>query len=127
MIEELQVLLTRIPAPASCMHCFAHIINLISKTVICQFNVPTAKDKVVADVVLRGLRMLAGDIEFEELITRTSQSDNNDIEGDDDNVEGWMDEHENMDECELDELKVDVHPVQAVLVTVHSNCDMEQL
>ena len=121
MIEELKVLLTGFPGPASWTHCFAHIINLMLKTVIHQFDVPTAEDKVVADTVLRELRTLAGDIEVEELITRTSRSDNNDIEGDDDNVEDWMDKHETMDECELEELEVDVRPVRTVLVKVRRN------
>jgi hypothetical protein len=121
MIEELKILLTEFPGPASHTRCFAHIINLISKTVICQFDVPTAEDKEIANEVLKELRMLAGDIEAEELITRTSRSDATDTDDSDDKAEDWVDEREDMDWGELEELDVDVQLVQMVLVKVSNS------
>jgi len=119
MIDELKKLLTEFPGPTGRTRCFAHIINLIAKTVIRQFDVPTAEDKALADEVLKELKTLAGDIEAEELIARAIASrDDTDDDDDDDDVEGWIDEREGMDQWELAELELDVQPVRTVLVKV---------
>ena len=114
MIDELKKLLTEFPGPTGRTRCFAHIINLIAKTVIRQFDVPTAEDKALADEVLKELKTLAGDIEAEELIARAIAS----RDDTDDDVEGWIDEREGMDQWELAELELDVQPVRTVLVKV---------
>ena len=94
------------------MHCFAHIINLITKTVIRQFDVPQAQEGEVIDEAMRELRALAGDLNVKELVTQAanSQSDDGDDDEDDDS-EGWVDEHQKMSELELKELEGDVQPV----------------
>ena len=119
MIDEMKTLLTEFTGPAGRMRCFAHIINLIAKTVIRQFDMPTAKDKAAASEVLNELRTLAGDIELEEMISQASKSKDGDKDDDDDdNDEGWINEREDMDQWELDELEADVQPVRKVLVKV---------
>jgi hypothetical protein len=68
MIDELKNLLTEFSGAASWTHCFAHIINLVAKTVIQQFDVPNSTDKTLADEVLKELGGLADGIKAEELI-----------------------------------------------------------
>jgi len=102
MIDELKSLLTEFSGPASQMHCFAHIINLIAKTVIQQFDVPQAQEGEVIGEAMKELWVLAGDLDVEELVTQAanSQSDNGNDDEDDDS-EGWVDEHQKMSELEL--------------------------
>jgi hypothetical protein len=62
MIEELQDLVAALPGEAGQTCCFTHIINLIAKSVIKQFDIPKkAGDE--PDDVLTELIALAGDIE----------------------------------------------------------------
>ena len=119
MIDELTSLLTEFSGPASRTCCFAHIINLIAKTVIRQFDVPQAQEGEVIDEAMKELRALAGDLDVEELVTQAanSQSDDGDDDEDDD-IEGWVDERQKMSELELNELEGDVQPVRTTLVKV---------
>jgi hypothetical protein len=119
MIDKLEEILTEFGGPASRMHCFVHIINLIAKTIISQFDVPKSKDDTLSNEVMKELKELARDIEAEELMTRASESKEDDKDDeDDDNMEGWVDEREEMEEWELEALDGDVQPVQKVLVKV---------
>jgi len=45
---------------------FAHILNLVVKSIICQFNIPEKKKGEVADKATLELQKLAGDIEHKE-------------------------------------------------------------
>jgi hypothetical protein len=88
------------------------LINLIAKTIISQFNIPKSKDDTLSNKVMKELKELARDIEAEELMTRASESKEDDKDNeDDDNVEGWVDECEEMEEWELEALDGDVQPV----------------
>jgi hypothetical protein len=110
-------LLIKFSGPASQTCCFAHIINLITKTVI---YVPQAQEGEVIDEAMKELWVLVGDLNVEELLTQAanSQSDNGDDRKDDDS-EGWVDEYQKMLELELNELDDDdVQPVQTMLVKV---------
>jgi hypothetical protein len=112
MIDKLEEILTKFGGSASQTCCFAHIINLIAKTIISQFDIPKSKDDTLSNEVMKELKELARDIKAEKLMTRASKSkeDEKDNE-DDDNMEGWVDEHEEMEEWELEALDGDVQPV----------------
>ena len=43
MIDELSVLLEKFPGAANRMRCFMHILNLVAKSILKQFNLPKAK------------------------------------------------------------------------------------
>ena len=118
MIDELCALLEAFPGAENRTRCFAHIINLIAKTVIQQFDVPKAREGEIVDEALKELRALAGDIDIEELLTKASAAKDDDDEDDDDNEEGWVDERGEMSEFEAEELAVDVQPVRTMLVKV---------
>jgi hypothetical protein len=121
MIDKLEEILTEFSGPASQMCCFAHIINLIAKTIISQFDVSKFKDDTLSNKVMKELKELARDINAEELMMRASESKEDDMDDeDDDNVEGWVDECEEIEEWELEALDGDVQPVQKVLVKVGS-------
>jgi hypothetical protein len=122
MTNELENLLPEFSGAVSRTRCFAHIVNLVAKTVICQFDMPNAMGKALADDVLIELRGLADGIEAEELITRASESkEDDDDDDDDDNVEGWVDEREEMEQWDLESLEVDVQSARKVLVKVGGN------
>jgi hypothetical protein len=122
MIDELENLLTEFSGAASRTRCFAHIVNLVAKTVIRQFDMPHAMDKTLANKVLIKLRSLADGIEAEEQITRASESkEDDDDDVNDDNDEGWVDEREEMEQRDLESLEVDVQPARKVLMKVGSN------
>jgi hypothetical protein len=121
MIDELCTLLEAFPGAENRTRCFAHIINLIAKTVIQQFDVPKAREGEIVDEALKELRALAGDIDIEELLMKASAAkdeDDDDDDDDDDNEEGWVDERGEMSEFEAEELAVDVQPVRTMLVKV---------
>jgi hypothetical protein len=124
MIDELEALLTEFPGPANRTRCFAHIINLIAKSVIRQFDVPKAREGETIDEAMTELRALAGDIDVEEMLARAANSNEGEDEEheheheDEDGVEGWVDERQEMSEVEVMELDADVQPVRMMLVKV---------
>jgi hypothetical protein len=114
MIEELAIQLDNFPGSANRVRCFAHILNLVVKSIMRQFDVPDKKKGEVVDDATRELHKLAGDIEGEDSL---SQSCVGDVESKD-NVEGWVDERDEMDADELTALDNDVRPVRFLLTKV---------
>ncbi len=119
MIEELAVLIDNFPSPANQTHCFLHILNLVVKSIIWQFDLPKKKktpadNKNLDDLddATAELLRLAGDIDLEEELMADSD------EGDDENVDGWIDERETMTKDELRELAASVGPVRLLLTKV---------
>jgi hypothetical protein len=122
MIEELGDLVDAFPGEANRTRCFAHIINLIAKSVIKQFDIPKARAGDILDGGVEELSALARDIELEEWVTRASVSEND--ENDDDNFEDWEDERLGLSKELLQKLDDDVQPVRQVLVKV---CSVEHV
>ena len=121
MIEELAILINDFPGPANQTRCL-HIINLVVKSIIQQFDLPTSKKKSVneedndEDLIneaAKELLKLAKEIEHEEEITANC-GDEEDVT-EDDNVEGWVDECEDMMEAELQKLAESVKLVRLLL------------
>ena len=115
MINELAKLVDDFPGSANQTRCFLRILNLIVKSIIQQFDVPTSNklsdgndvDESV-DEGTEELLKLAGDIDFKEEIT-AGAGDEDDVMNDDNN-EGWVDKHEGMTEEELVDLSERVQP-----------------
>ena len=122
MIEELTHLINNFPSPANQTQCFLHVLNLIVKSIIQQFDVSKSKKTLDSDdeddinEATKELLKLTGDMELEEEIT-AGTGDNMD-ETDDDNVTGWVDEHEEMTKEELMELWESVQLVRLLLTKV---------
>jgi hypothetical protein len=87
------------------------------KSVIQQFDLPKTKGDRILDDAAKELLALAGNIEIEEeeLMRRNGKEGD---EGEDDNVEGWIDECLHMTDVELEELDGSVEPVRLVLTKV---------
>jgi hypothetical protein len=109
MIEELTNLLDDLPGPANQTWCFTHILNLIVKSVIRQFDSPNSKNDQQLDDAANEMLSFASNLEFE----REEGED-----GEDDNVEGWIDERTLMTEEELEKLDESVEPLRLLLTNV---------
>ena len=124
MVEELANLLDDFPGPANQTWCFLHILNLVVKSIIRQFDLPKSKktsddkdeDDPTLDAAMAELLKLTADIDLEEQITVSAGDD----EVTDDDDEGWIDEREDMTEDELKELAASVQPVRLLLTKVTS-------
>ena len=118
MINALAELVDTFPGATNRTRCFTHILNLVVKVILRQFDVPKSKAGEALDVALQALVDLAGDIEMEEAVM-----DERDDDDDDDGQEGWVDPRDGMSQDDQDELDSAVRPVQLVLVKVSSNSD----
>ena len=97
MIEELAHLIDNFPGPANQTWCFLHILNLIVKSSIPQFDLPKSKKTTDSDddddsmnEATEELLKLAGNIDLEEEITASAgdegdTTENNNNEG----VDRW--------------------------------------
>jgi hypothetical protein len=110
MIDKLSDLVTEFPGAANHTRCFLHVLNLVVKSIIKQFDLPKKQKGKLDD--------WAGDLENEELKARNDVNDDDD----DDNTEGWIDERELMTEDEREELDESVEPLKLMLTKV---CDLK--
>ena len=123
MIDELDELVESFRGQATHVRCFDHIMNLVVKTLLKQFDM-TRKGKTANDAALDeaevALRELTDDLEpsAEDSDDDVEAWDMDAVDLDDDNVEGWVDEHDNMMEEEVAKLEVTTRPVKLVLTKV---------
>ena len=125
MIEKLSVRIRQFPGLSNQVRCFLHIVSLVGKSLLKQFELPKKKatdpnsddsdsdDEGELDDGPKELLELAEGIELETPI----DADNDE---DDDDVEGWVDELEKMTEEERTDLMKDIRPIQLVLFKVSS-------
>jgi hypothetical protein len=118
MINELAIQLNNFPGSASRVWCFAHILNLVVKSIMCQFDVSDKKKGDVADDATQELHRFAGELEHEELLSQSGIEQQDGNVGSMDNVEGWVDEQDEMDADDLMALDNDVQPIRFVLTKV---------
>jgi hypothetical protein len=108
MIEELADLLDDFPGPANQTRCFTHVLNLVVKSIIRQFDSPKSKTDKNLNEATNELFSLAGNIEFDE----------DEEEDEADNVEGWIDERTLMTQEEVEKLDESVEPLRLLLTKV---------
>ena len=113
MIDKLADLLANFPGKANRTRCFLHIINLVVKSVIQQFDVAKGKADNLLDNAEQELRALAEGIDLEDMETQREQGDDND------DVEGWVDERNALSVADREELDASVRPVKLALVKVN--------
>jgi hypothetical protein len=119
MIDELADLLDDFPGEANRTRCFAHILNIVAKSIIKQFDVPKAQANEVLDDAAKELEALAIDLDIEERISCEGQSgegEGNDDEIEDDSLDGWADVRGELSDEERKALDVSLQPVRLVLV-----------
>jgi hypothetical protein len=117
MILQLEELIDEFKGEESQTRCFTHILNLIAKSVIRQFDVPKAQADKVFDEATTALMELAGNIDAEEQEMTESRDDSDDDE-EDENLEDWVDERVTMTVEQLAALDKAVQPVRLMLVKV---------
>jgi len=117
MIRHLKVLINKFKGRESQTRCFAHILNLIAKSIIRQFDVPRAQADKALDEATNALVELAGNIDLEEQET-AERGDDRDKNEEDENTEDWVDEREAMTVEQIAKLEESVRPVRLMLVKV---------
>ena len=116
MIDVLPTLLTEFPGKKNRMRCFAHILNLVAKIILRQFDIPKAKDGAILDEAAQAMADLAEEIEFEGEQMVLDMAFDDDLMDDDE--DGMMDIREDMTLDEVKELEQSVKPVRMVLIKV---------
>ena len=121
MIDKLVDLLPNFSGQANHCRCFLHIVNLIAKTLLKQFDVPKKDAESALDDAERELLELAAGIDMEEMVTVAEEGAGDKDNEENDDVEGWVDEMALLSEEERVALRENVGPVRLVLVKV-SEC-----
>ena len=115
MIDELAKLLNEFPGSANRTRCFNHILNLVAKSIMRQFDLPKARVGEALEAAAEALVGLGSDIESQEM------SLDGDLVGDeemDDDMEGLVDIREEMSDEEIAALDNTLQPVRLVLAKV---------
>ena len=114
MVEKMDGLLTTFLA-VNRTRCFNHILNLVAKSLLKQFDVHrTDKEASDLDDDERSLLGLAGDIDEELTMEQEDDSEDGGIEEDD--LEDWVDEIAALTPEERKDLEALIHPVKCTLV-----------
>jgi hypothetical protein len=97
--------------------CFAHIINLVAKSLLKQFDNPTKESEEYSNDE-RDLRELAAGLDEEEQqMLQETDADDDDMQGDDNEI-GWVDELVEMNDDDRNKLLKSIRPVSRVLFKV---------
>jgi hypothetical protein len=119
MVASLARSLTKYPGDAARTRCFAHVLNLIVKSVISQFDLPKNRSSAFTDEDLdneiKDLEAIAGDIAGEE---EEEHVHNRRADLEEDDHEGWVNERHIMTMMEVDILERDMLPGRCVLTKV---------
>ena len=120
MIERLAELIDHFPGAANQTRCFTHILNLVAKSVLHQFEAPKAKGRDAIGDTMKELAAVADELEDDGNEMSADEEDGDDdeedaAEGDDDD---GPDEQDGMSQDELAELEESVKPIRLVLTKV---------
>ena len=114
MIQELAYCVPTFASAASQIHCFFHVVNLVTKSLIRQFDV----QKRDADTALNIHVETDAYEEEDEDENITADKDKDEEVAEPDNPDEWIDELEHLSEEEREALEVDIRPVKLALVKV---------
>lgn len=102
MIDDLIDMLPNIPGALNQCWCFLHIVNLIAKTLLKQYNISKKDARAALDAAKQELLEIADGLDIEEMATMAKCGI--DDKDDADNVDEWVDETEELTEEEIEEL-----------------------
>lgn len=102
MVEEMAKMLTAF-SEVNHTHYFTHIINLIAKSLLKQFDLKEKDEKDLTDDECK-LVKLAGNIKEEEQIFIMESDTGDGDTADDDDIDGWVDEIEELTYAEKENL-----------------------
>jgi hypothetical protein len=115
MIVELMDLIRNFPGEANHTRCFAHIINLMAKSLLMQFDIPNKKADSALDEAEKILLELAEGIDLEEMQMQMEVQ----VDGEDDNdIDGLVDEVAKLSDDKQERLSESIRPVKLALVKV---------
>lgn len=115
MIDQLRITMKTFPGDANRARCFNHVVALVAKRMVCQFDVSDKEASAALDEAEKELRELAKGIDIEELVTRGIQDTDEDDDNDEVDKDGMIEEMSAEDRAELD---ANTRPVRLVLVKV---------
>lgn len=125
MVQEMVRLIDSFGGSAAHTRCFLHIINLVAKSLLRQFDMK--KKKGVSDsteMMEEDTRESLNAKELQALRIDNDEDDlavhGNDDDGDDDSEEGWVDEVEEMTEEKRRALERSILPVKFALAKVRT-------
>jgi hypothetical protein len=137
MIEHLAILIETFPGAVNQTRCFAHILNLVAKSVLRQFEAPKAKGKNVLCEAARELAAVSNDNELGDDTDEVFENGGNDVDDGmadddvadddvvdadddvvDDDEDGLPDERKGLSKEELMDLDKSVKPIRLVLTKV---------
>ena len=115
MIKALSELVPTFMGTASQTRCFLHVINLIAKTLLHQFDAKKAD--------LRDTELAKIGVDGETAADTLSESGQGDLDFDDNteatnNVEGWIDESDDLTAEEVEQLERATRPIRSALFKV---------
>ena len=119
MIIKMSDLLISFPGDTNRARCFNHVIALIAKSAIHQFDVPKGRADAALDEAESELRELAEGLDIEEEQTKgewEGPDNEEDEEGED--PDGWVDEVAGLSVADHEALEENIRPVRLVLVKV---------
>ena len=117
MIDELEVILEDFPGATNWTQCFTHILNLVTKSMIKQFDLPKANAGEAVTTMAQSLSTLADDIETKETDMGGDMAQDGDNEDEEDRL---ADVCNGMSDEEIAKLNESMQPVRLVLVKVSS-------
>jgi len=125
MVEHLSTLVENFPGAANQTRCFTHILNLVAKSILRQFEVKkkTNDDEPDdRDDATKALAALAQELELEDSSTEMVEDPEEELEDDDevteDDEDGLGDERDGMSEEEEAELEESLVPIRLMLTKV---------
>lgn len=116
MTDALADLLPAFQGQYARTRCFLHILNLVAKSILRQFDVQEVDESDLESIVdddVRELASLASDLAAEEAETAAELGE---TEGDE--AESWVDEVKTLSAAERASFEKEVRPVKRVLVKV---------
>jgi hypothetical protein len=131
MIEHLSTLVKNFPGAANQTRCFTHILNLVAKSILRQFEPKKkARNGEAEDVddAKKALAALAEELDLQDSTEQPELGDNpeyseeldgdEDLEMDDDDEDGLGDENNGMSEEDVAELEESLVPIRLMLTKV---------
>jgi hypothetical protein len=118
MVDTLSDLLKDFPGATRRTRCFAHILNLVAKSVIRQFDVAKGEADGALSNAEKVLQELAEGVDIEDFVVQGEEEVEDDDIEEERNEDGWIDERDELTRMQRNELDEHTRPVKLVLVKV---------
>jgi hypothetical protein len=124
MINELADRVAHFSGKNSQTCCFLHIVNLVAKSLIREFDTSKKQANELPDL---GDEDLDDDTPSDSTIQEATLAEDLSGDADEDNTDGWVDEVENLSEHERGALEESIRPVKLILVKVRATINLTHL